>query len=123
MLDTEIMNWGCDFADGFKISENGKTIYCPDGPYNLEKLLKEHTFDYLPKWNLVYYPLFLQRVIEGINRAFDNDTIRYSIIMDGTVIQVYDLENTCITEEYNDEPIDQAKEEAVKYVFTRRREE
>ena len=117
MLDIEIIKWGCERADGFRFryGENHDNLFWFEDV---------NCGMFTTVYEKVFYPLFLQRVIEGINRS---NTEWQPISQCGYSIQVLtdcnrdfvlniDLIST------NDKDIDQAKEQAIN-IYTRRQNE
>lgn len=70
----------------FSLADDGESIYLPDGPASLKQLLEEKEYEYLPRWELVYYPLYLTRVIEAIN----DQCMLFSIIPKESYIELLD---------------------------------
>ncbi len=109
MLSIEEIKKACEFAEGFELRR--KTIYVPNGGYIIVEHLNIHK---------VIYPLFLQRVIEGINEEYDKKG-DYWINCYFNQICIYSVHsNMCDANWYIQEfqgDIDQAKEEAIKYIL------
>lgn len=121
MLNIKEIKKACEYTVDFKISKDGKSFYLPDGPHELEGLLHESTFSYLPKWELVYYPLFLRKILEGFNLS---DNIQIVTFFDGEQWwcfdcgdDIYNLPSTT----YN--TVEESIEEAIKHIFKIKGEE
>lgn len=109
MLDIDITKWGCGLADGYSIKE-----------YSNENVVinyknKTWSIDYnidTDAWVYDKYGDFLQRVIEGINRAYHLNAIEDCIeILSNEVL--FGI-NMCNIEDVG---IVQAKEQAIKYIW------
>lgn len=92
--------------EGFHINPNGFMFY--------ESIYLGDYKNYIQEG---FNSLFLQRVIEGINRTESP----YCIIQDQSGLRVWDAEKTRGNNFYlwNHESIDQAKEQAIKYILER----
>lgn len=107
MLTVEEIKKGCEFADGFSTHQDSNLIHSPDNVY--WENLDSKTFT-----NIVY-PLFLQRVIEGINSEFIDEQ---QIVQCGYSIQVLSDFNRILDFNYDIvDDFDQAKEQAIKYIL------
>lgn len=113
MLSVEELEKACEFADGFEIANTvgDKELWVNTGRGTvIGTRINENN----KQWELIYYPLFLQRVIEGMNKGDD-----FSITQHWDVIEIEDdsfnslttIGKTCIG------TIDQAKEQAIKYIL------
>ena len=117
MLDKEIMEWGCKFADELEWIEveifSKHHAMCVNG---LVYTIKDFEDEF--KKNI--YPLFLQRVIEGINSSRD--------VGDWLILTPTNSSLTCINNSdqnkvksfYFDRDkhiIDKAKEQAIEYIY------
>ena len=119
MLNTGIIEWSTQFADGFEydiLHSDGEYPYvrCYNGASHYLGDFPFHDVDF-DLWKNVYYPLFLQRVIEGIN--IKN---LYIIQTNQWVIEVYGhnyglLKQFDFNEDYK--TIDEAKEASIEYVY------
>lgn len=99
----------------------------PDGAVNIYDVVIDRftnhtdTVEYI-NYYYMNYPLFLQRVIEGINRQYPNGG-RYWIETDFKEIEILDCKTKrTVANWYFDEfqgDIDQAKEQAIKYILDR----
>ena len=110
MLDIEEIKWGCGFADGFSCNPDG-TLFVNDKYYNdCHKSIKG-----------AIDSLFLQRVIEGINNNGD-----YIVETNHWCINIYNRHSYDLIKQfdfYEDiEGIDQAKEQAIKYLLVEGKE-
>ena len=121
MLDIEIIKWGCGVADGFEIRELGiyKTVNFYNGDYFKNYNIKSD------EWIYDKYGDFLQRVIEGINRKH-NETpeTTWSIWINQYTEKVYANFGESGHSKHNEEflidsDIDKAKEQAIKYIFSK----
>lgn len=118
MLDIEIIKWGCGFADGYRSGitvDDREGLYSPTGKFFILPDIKDNE---LLRFESEVYPLFLTKVIEGINVIGDfyikidyhrksNDWIYTLRKRNGVII-------------YNGEGYsgaDKAKEEAIKYIY------
>lgn len=128
MMDIDFIKWMCEKAEGFSIEER------TEGPLLLqgEAIRTEHDYFKLgqepPLWRTIYYPLLLQRAIEGVNRKCSYQ------IDDGWYGYYIEIGCNQISIHYPDEPyklydhldtqkeIDQAKESALKYIYEQEKE-
>jgi hypothetical protein len=114
MLDIEIIKWGCEFADGFKINMPNKAeLFC-----NMNVTFKLRDLDImsvnkLDMYYRVVYPLFLQRVRKGINK---NDESDYFIDLSRHYCRVIDW-GCNVVEEYPD--TDEGLEKAIEYIYSK----
>jgi len=116
-MNIELIKWGCQYAEEFEYKRSvmvkslgfRDTIEAPDG-----NIMVYEDFD-SKEWITLYYPLFLQRVIEGVNKN-DNDIV---IVQDDNIIAVvsYSFEKE-VTIEDSGTP-DQAKEAALIWIMER----
>ena len=116
MLSVEEMKKGCEFADGFEIIlGSGLDVIMSIGNtyktrFNLHELSSDELF------TSIYYPLFLQRVIEGINNKGD-----FVIEINHWCLNVYNRHSFDLIKQFDFfaeiEDIAQAKEQAVKYIL------
>lgn len=108
--DVEFIKWLCVKAEGFDIDYFDKQdILCaPDTSWYYFGDLKKN------RVRNVYYPLLLQRAIEGVNKEGDVDD---SFIMTGgATIQIRD--GILVTRTFwIENNIDQAKEAALLYIY------
>jgi hypothetical protein len=111
MMNIEFIKWLCDKAEGFEIINRDEVegVICPDGKsFSLDRGLNLRT------WMNTYYPLLLQRAIEGVNRDKVREISSFNDRL--YVIKMDKSEGTPFP--YNDyESIDQAKEQALKYIW------
>ncbi len=106
MLSIEEIKKACEFAEGFRVT-NGLGLYVP-----YDNKIHEETYIYYSEFmeSIVYYPLFLQRVIEGMNRIGIANIEQLTETMEIQIgISLY-----CIRYGAN---IDQAKEEAIRRIL------
>ena len=112
MLNEEILKWGCELAEGFsyEIIQGMEAIVYP---YDMG-------FDFLDRFNInndsIEYDSFLNRVIEGINKDTD-----FMITQHWDVIEIEDANFNSLDTIGNecDGHIDQAKEQAIKYIHNK----
>jgi hypothetical protein len=113
MLDIEIIKWGCEFADGFEYEGSTYTSMTILTSLGLKKTHHNN-------WKDCLYPLFLQKVIEGINHLFSTMDVKYlySIKQDYSDVEVYyDYE---IEEKFSlKESVLQAKEKAIEFIYSK----
>ena len=117
MLEIEEIKKGAKFAEGFEYSpkKDGRpSVTFPDGQWTF--------LDYPNElFQLITYPLFLQRVIEGINNKGD-----YILEINHWCINIYNRHSYDLIKQfdfYEDiEGIDQAKEQAIKYILVKDKE-
>ena len=124
MIDIDFIKWMCEKAEGFSLrSEDSPN----KGDFSITIPLP-NTF--LCSWcnhlrtdlyKTIYYPLLLQRAIEGVTRSHAEKSTRYWIEISYDSIEVYDSDDNTITANlYFNEfqgDIDQAKEAALKYIY------
>jgi len=109
MKDTDFIKWMVGYADGFEL-ESPDTVR-----YRTHWKSIHNNFE---KWD--YYPLLIQRAIEGVNRKHTHNDSYPQITIDSTDIEVrYRLTGwndymKCLD---NFDSIDQAKEQALKYIY------
>ncbi len=124
MLTIEEIKKACEFADGFELvyEERGKKEGCflrePDSDvfFEVEDFHKKDLDETLEN---VLYPLFLQRVIEGINSHFAHNDDGWFISQDPSNIKAYKygVVNTKAWTPFGRFTFDRAKEEAIKYIL------
>ena len=106
MLSVEEIKKGCEFAEGFTINDDCIIEPVTVGLY--ESDLQDRFF------REIIYPLFLQRVIEGINKT------NISINQQSHFIYIYcsnpNFDEYFYYHDYSDN-IDQAKEALIKYIL------
>jgi len=107
MLNKEIIKWGCKFANGFEYEGSTYTELKLLTPLGVASCNSN-------RWEQALYPLFLQRLIEGINKQF-------SVF---GVIVVQNHQGVFILEGYEMETIyslrsisNFAKEQTIKYIY------
>ena len=110
-MDIDFIKWMVDYAEGFEEKfVNG---------LNMKQLVytyksKTMTFDsYYFNENNNYYPLLLQRAIEGVN---DSDGV-FFVNQNNSGIVVQDWWECDIQYKPSGAEIDQAKEQALKYIY------
>ena len=115
----DFIKWMGGYTEGFFIIDRYKL-----DEWTVEVQSKKHSnmyswcridFDYV-EWNEVFYPLLLQRAIEGINRKHD----LWVILQWNSAYKKWDInvikEFECLFTELNENP-DICKEAALKYIF------
>jgi len=107
-MNINFIKWMVGYADGFEF----KT-----GVYNQLRIIHKNNTQFINKvikdWG--YYPLLLQRAIEGINKTTDKYLIFQcfaSVYIEHNVIDDYEKYFY-----YSDYTIDKAKEAALKYIW------
>jgi hypothetical protein len=114
MLNTEIIKWAIEEfkPEGFEFGEYRLrgTLTFPDGQWSF--------LDYTSElFQLMAYPLFLQRVIEGINR---NTNIFIQQMKDCIMVVAPINEDVMDSTDYyfkDYDTIDEAKEQAIEYIY------
>lgn len=117
-MDIEFIKWLYDKADGFSLrSESDIDIF--DFSINVplpNTFLQSWTNHFRSDhWKHLYYPLLLQRAIEGVNNGTN-----FLIIQQWAVIKIgtYPKFSEWKTIQFcNYDSIDQAKESALKYIY------
>ena len=121
MLSTEIIKWAIEEfkPEGFGLYNNGTSLSIEIPCDRLIRMDGKYwNSDEYKNTLTVYYPLFLQRVIEGINSNSENILIDQSSTSVQTRIEINGGETT----EFNTFPIqlaryDRAKELAIEYIY------
>jgi hypothetical protein len=103
MLEIEEIKKACKFAEGFEYLGKGKII----SPNCRMRTIKQF------QCTEEVYPLFLQRIIEGINKPFCIQYVEYS--QNGLSVDM--CKGSKIYFGYDIYSIDQAKEQAIKYIL------
>ena len=106
MENIELIKFMVSHAEGFEL--NGDQLIFPESGI---ETFDEHLLT-LRVWELVWYPLLLQRAIEGVNRDLNNP---YKINTEYNNIEVYHV-RLGLMDGWIKEDIDQAKEAALMYV-------
>jgi hypothetical protein len=104
---------------GFKLSGDCKSIYLPDQPTSLEKLLQENAYDFTPRWDLVYYPLFLDRVVQAITKFYAWNEKGFFVTSDCSGVDVCrwkGLDTYYFSLDCHDS-MDTCREEAILYIL------
>ena len=110
MIDMEIIKWGAGIAEGFELVGEGNQF--PKLRHTGEKYHYYEMFiDGSCSMSAIIYPLFLQRVIEGINK-----TKKVQVIQRMDDIAVKFPRNYLELFAFNDN-IDQSKEQAITYIY------
>ena len=118
MNEVDFIKWMINYADGFS---------CCDmfTGYNEQYIIKYKDFKTVEigsrEWNKIYYPLLLQKAIEGIKKITNYNVDVYF----NTVNELYEsqlwiykqFENVPVNLSNGYESIDQAKEEALIYIY------
>ena len=106
-MNIDRIKWMTGYADGFEWIDNkrGCQLKAPDGRYLTIKFIMNYR---------VYYPLLMQRAIEGINREEG-----YLIFQNFSEIRIEHNDNNGFERYYSFDDItpDQAKEAALKYIY------
>ena len=117
MKDIEFIKWMCEKAEGFQWSSDYDTIAIRI----VQKLSTEKQYtlginidNELPQFEILFYPLLLQRAIEGVNRESKFTVNSYfesiAVCKNGDAISVpFDI--TCF------DSIDKAKEATLLYIY------
>jgi len=124
MLDIEIIKWGCQFTDGFDWDTNGiaglnASQHCF---FNLNIFNEGKNKIKVNLLKGIYYPLFLQRVIEGINKGrtfgIEQNWLYIKIVEFGSYNQdvLFNLDHP-VNGTFKQYPIIEAKEAAIKYIY------
>ncbi len=122
-MNTDFIKWLCEKAEGFE--ENYKnylgaakanTGLYVDTPHDSFKIGQNE-----PLWRNVYYPLLLQRAIEGVNRKF-NKSRNYRIRIDEIGVRVLDGWETELRYWGTSPDIDRSKEHCLKYIWEQENE-
>lgn len=75
-MDIEFIKWKIEYSEGFEYYKNTDIVKTPDGSmFALSRVYDSINADYETIWNTVYYPLLLQRAIEGVNQQSEDVTI------------------------------------------------
>ena len=112
----ELIKWSCEngYADGFGPIETEPRLMCKV-PVSSNHLCSEHIYiEDCAFWDNIYYPLFLQRTIEGINRIFEEWRITQT---NSLVLAILKEESGDAFMLKNYPTIDQAKESALLYIM------
>ena len=112
-MNIDFIKWMVSYAEGFEDyrpheEEINFSIKIP-----LDNIFLQHRYNHFETetWQKIYYPLLLQRAIEGINR---DDEIE--IIQEAWCIALLKLGKSLPNFEIVGNP-DQAKEAALKYIY------
>ena len=111
-MDVDFIKWMVGYAEGFEW--NSKSVVTPHDiivPGSNKSI-----------WNNVYYPLLLQRAIEGIEKNYDIEILAYwnksGKCYESQVFDTEPLDIPLFKITYTDyKTIDQAKEQALKYIY------
>lgn len=122
-LDIDIIKWMVEYAEGFEYFDVSDVIKFPDGiSLGLRGTLTGYVgADWEKRFNHVYYPLLLQRAIEGVNKNHNPEILcDPRIYQEPDFIKVYLIPHGTQIEktEYFQIPdnADEAKTKALKYV-------
>lgn len=125
MIDIDVIKWMVGYAEGFEwvIGSGLEGVKCGErckffSTSEIEGTKKRLTTHL---WNSIYYPLLLQRAIEGINKKYFREGSKiypWCILTATTFYTVSNLRDK-ITEtiDMDYDSIDQAKKEALKYIY------
>lgn len=110
-IDVDFIKWMVGYAEGFEYKYNACSKWIE---YNLKYSKIDELFI---KWD--FYPLLLQRAIEGVNKEARFEPCKYVINISYTSVQVYDwsMDKYIVTTmlDYNND--DQSKELALLYIY------
>ena len=101
--------------DGFSFDNNYSILILPNN--KCYKIIGTYTFECVPDYDSVYYPLFLQKCIEGVNKIEGY----FAQQMKDCIIVIMEINDSIIDstdydfKDYNS--IDQAKEQALIYML------
>ena len=101
-MDIDFIKWMVGYAEGFEFKDGRLIYYAPEYEYMM--------FNDSPMSH-VFYPLLLQRAIEGINRDHEIE-----IVQEAWCIALLKLGKALPDFEIVGNP-DQAKEAALKYIY------
>ncbi len=102
-MEIDFIKWMCEKAEGFNIVKNRLRI---SGEKTFTECLLGY-FDYAH----VYYPLLLQRAIEGVNK----EDSCFLIMQNHRGIYFDTYKNPAVYKDYTS--IDKAKKSALKYIY------
>ena len=120
--DIDFIKWKVGYADGFRIKEKG-WIETPDlYGYDFTLHSDDNWIDPI-SWKKIYHPLLLTRTIEGINRADTDWTIWTNQHFKKIYANWKDGNNTRSQQYPIGDNIDEAKEQALEYVYKQERGE
>lgn len=114
-MNIDFIKWMCEKADNIGYDHEFGKDHIIFGNYAIYNL-QDPAFDLNEAdWAYVYYPLLLQRAIEGVNKSNG----RLDIEQDKSMIRICDnknsITNRCTLDKYDS--IDAAKEAALMWVF------
>ncbi len=117
-MDIEFIKWMCEKAEGFSYEIGSGINAVVVGKYAVfsENDIKQNAKRTFTSrlWVPVYYPLLLQRAIEGVNnKNIDIAEGFYIEQMTGQIIVCQHCEPYVL---FENKPIDQAKEAALKFI-------
>ena len=110
MTDIELIKNGVKYADGFEFIRKQD-----DDEHYVGFDNRAGDYFSVGNYDRFVYPLFLQRVIEGINKEGVFEVVQYC-----NRIEVYEIDNSEYVEIFyfgGETPIDQAKRSAIEYVL------
>jgi len=110
--DIDFIKWMCDKAEGFEWSED-QTISIPSGDWFFQN---QGVMDKV-EWKHVYYPLLLQRAIEGVNKegVYNICLMSDCISVEWPLMTTWENATNFCYDEYGS--IDVAKDSALRYVY------
>ena len=125
-MDIEFIKWLIGYAEGFDyktlLVNTGviKDYIYPPQSKNVAFLMSSKLPEFSLRANeiekdLVYYPLLLQRAIEGVNRDHKYDI--QSVYSEEKLWQTAIYECVELVDFFESDDIDQAKEQALKYIY------
>lgn len=115
MLPVEVIKWGCEFVDGCNVMGNGRVNMFDRNFMSFDN--STDPVDIIDFYTSIY-PLFLQRVIEGINIE-----VNYRIKQEDNILDVYlcdDFGDIKSIKQIGADTPDQAKAQAIQYIFDHR---
>ncbi len=121
MLSIEEIKKACEFAEGFEIKQYKieTCIITKTGYLHVLNKCGTRVGNSMNRFTLEVYPLFLQRVIEGINKHFLNNPNGWWIEDSLEYIETCRRDSPRLYEEhyYYIDNIDKAKEEAIRHIL------
>ena len=112
-MNIDFIKWMIGYGEGFEVITDDLLDFEISIP--LDNILLQSWCNHFrtDMWKQIYYPLLLQRAIEGINRGEG-----YLIFQDFSEIRIEHNDNNGFEKYYDyGYGIDQAKEAALKYIY------
>lgn len=114
ILPIEVIKWGCEIAEGFELDQEELIMR-----YSYGDFVHDHQVSIIEK-SIVYH-LFLQKVIEGINREYWN---KFYLQQDDIGVHYIEYPDLKIKETFllsaYDFDIDTCKTQAIQYIYDHR---